>query len=58
MVLPARLPSIRLRPLVSAEPLWIALRSDWLLVHLAIVVVVVVVVVVEAWPPKLTRRSP
>ncbi len=31
----ARLSSLRLRFEVSAEPLWIALRSDWLSLYLA-----------------------
>ncbi len=35
VVLPAHLLSIRLWSTVSAEPLWIALRSDWLSVHMA-----------------------
>ncbi len=37
VVLPARLLSMRLRSAVSAEPLWIALRSDWLSVQVAAV---------------------
>ncbi len=35
VVLPAHLLSMRLRSEVSAEPLWIALRSDWLSVQMA-----------------------
>ncbi len=31
---PSRLLSIRLKSVVSAEPLWIALRSDWLSVQM------------------------
>ncbi len=35
VVFPARLLSMLLRPAVSTEPLWIALRSDWLSVQIA-----------------------
>ncbi len=35
VVFPARLLSMRLKSVVSAEPLWIALRSDWLSVQMA-----------------------
>ncbi len=35
MVFPARLFSMPLKSVVSAEPLWIALRSDWLSVQIA-----------------------
>ncbi len=34
VVFPARFLSMRLRSVVSAEPLWIALRSDWLSVQM------------------------
>ncbi len=36
VVFPARLFSMRPRSIVSAEPLWIALRSDWLSVQMAV----------------------
>ncbi len=36
VVISARLLSMRPRSLVSAQPLWIALRSDWLSVHMAV----------------------
>ncbi len=35
LVFPARLFSMCLRSVVSAEPLWIALRSDWLSMQMA-----------------------
>ncbi len=35
VVLPVRLLSMRLKPSVSTEPLWIAFKSDWLSVHMA-----------------------